>query len=219
MLISYMKKVHHWKTADLNQFTNVLYTVVIKRVHSIKFQSLAPPNGLIRNLSRPYEGRRHDITVLHESRSLNDLRRFAWYNNQPLCIYGDPVYQLSVHRQAPNRQAQNNQDMINYNKAMSEVRVTVEWLFGNIKNYFKFIDFKKKNETLLKPCRKGLCSMYITSKCSYLSIWKSGIYLFWYGSYKLTRMFFMNDCYNSCISFRFNWNVVKIAVVARCHGK
>lgn len=26
---------------------------------------------------------------------------------------------------------------------MSEVRISVEWLFGNIKNYFKFIDFSK----------------------------------------------------------------------------
>ena len=57
---------------------------------------------------------------------------------------GDPAYQLSVILQAPYRQAQNNKDMINYNKAMNEVRVTVEWFFGNIKNYFKFIDFKKK---------------------------------------------------------------------------
>ena len=96
-----------------------------KRVHSIKFQSLALPNGQIGNLSGPYEGRRHDSTMLHESSLFNDLRRFAWYNNQPLCIYGDPAYQLSVHLQAPYRQAQNNQDMINYNKAMSEVRVTV----------------------------------------------------------------------------------------------
>ena len=91
-----------------------------KRVHSIKFQSLALPNGLIGNLSGPYEGRRHDSTMLHESSLLNDLRRFTWYNNQPLCIYGDPAYQLSVHLQAPYRQAQNNQDMINYDKVMSE---------------------------------------------------------------------------------------------------
>ena len=26
---------------------------------------------------------------------------------------------------------------------MSEVRVAVEWLFGDIVNYFKFIDYKK----------------------------------------------------------------------------
>ena len=30
-----------------------------------------------------------------------------------------------------------------WNMSMSSVRVSVEWLFGDIKNYFKFIDFKK----------------------------------------------------------------------------
>ena len=57
-----------------------------KRVHSIKFQSLALPNGLIANLSGLYERRRHYSTMLYESSLLNGLRRFAWYNNQPLCI-------------------------------------------------------------------------------------------------------------------------------------
>ena len=31
-----------------------------------------------------------------------------------------------------------------YNKAMSEVRIAVKMLFGNISNYFKFIDFKRQ---------------------------------------------------------------------------
>ena len=30
-----------------------------------------------------------------------------------------------------------------YNKAMSNVRSSVEWLFGDIINYFKFMVFKK----------------------------------------------------------------------------
>ena len=34
-------------------------------------------------------------------------------------------------------------DQKNWNKSMSRVRVSVEWLFGDIKSYFKFIDFKK----------------------------------------------------------------------------
>ena len=32
--------------------------------------------------------------------------------------------------------------MCAYSKSMSEVRVSVEWLFGDIANYFKFLDFK-----------------------------------------------------------------------------
>ena len=30
-----------------------------------------------------------------------------------------------------------------WNKEMSSVRVSVEWVFGDIKNYFKFLDFRK----------------------------------------------------------------------------
>ena len=30
-----------------------------------------------------------------------------------------------------------------FNEAMSSVRVSVEWLFGDIVDYFKFLDFKR----------------------------------------------------------------------------
>ena len=35
------------------------------------------------------------------------------------------------------------QQMEDYNKAISEVRVSVEWLFGDIISPFKFLDSKK----------------------------------------------------------------------------
>ncbi len=36
-----------------------------KRVHSMKFQSVVIPNGLIANLAGPFEGKRHDSTMLY----------------------------------------------------------------------------------------------------------------------------------------------------------
>lgn len=33
--------------------------------------------------------------------------------------------------------------MKSFNAAMSKVRISVEWLFGDISAYFKFVDFKK----------------------------------------------------------------------------
>ena len=33
--------------------------------------------------------------------------------------------------------------MVHFNKSMSTVRKSVEWLFNDIATYFKFIDFKK----------------------------------------------------------------------------
>ena len=39
-----------------------------KRVHGIKFQSIACPDGMIANLCRPIEGRRHDSFMLARSK-------------------------------------------------------------------------------------------------------------------------------------------------------
>ena len=46
-----------------------------------------------------------------------------------------------------------------YNTAMSSVRTSVEWLFGDIINYFKFLDFKKD----LKLGLSSVGKMYIVS--------------------------------------------------------
>ena len=46
-----------------------------------------------------------------------------------------------------------------YNTAMSAVRSSVEWLFGVIINYFKFLDFKKS----LKIGLSSIGKMYIVS--------------------------------------------------------
>ena len=40
---------------------------------------------------------------------------------------------------------------------MSSVRISVEWLFGDIVNYFKFVDFKKTQKISLSALGK----MYI----------------------------------------------------------
>ena len=41
-----------------------------------------------------------------------------------------------------------------YNAAMSGVRTSVEWLFGDIINYFKFLDFKKNLKIQLSSVGK-----------------------------------------------------------------
>ena len=125
-----------------------------KRVHAIKVQSVVTPNGLVANLSGPFEGKRHDSTILQESGLLTDLRRVAFYNAEPLCLYGDPAYPLGQHLQGPFRGNNLTPQMELYNKSMSEVRVAVELLFGNITNYFKFIDFKRQMKINLSPVGK-----------------------------------------------------------------
>lgn len=118
-----------------------------KRVHALKFQAVATPNGLIANLYGPVEGRRHDAGMLKDSGLINTLERQAFSTRgDVLCLYGDPAYPLRPHLMTPYRLGEVpilTPNMKAFNQKMSSVRVAVEWLFGDVSNYFKFIDFKK----------------------------------------------------------------------------
>ena len=69
-----------------------------KRVHSIKFQYVVAPNGIVANIYGPVEGKRHDSGMLAESGLLNEFQQHSFApNGDPLCIYGDPAYPFRVH--------------------------------------------------------------------------------------------------------------------------
>ena len=71
--------------------------------------------------------------MLADSGLLNDLGRFAFSPaGPPMCVYGDPAYPLHIHLQALFRQAHLTPLMEEDNTAMSTVRTSVEWIFGDI---------------------------------------------------------------------------------------
>ena len=112
-------------------------------MHVIKFQAIVTPNGLIANLFGPFEGRRPDIGILADSGLLPQLQQYCHTpNNIQLCIYGDMGYPIWPQLQTPFQGA-NIAPEYDYNNAMSKVRTVEEWLFGDILNYKKFMDFKK----------------------------------------------------------------------------
>ena len=147
-----------------------------KRVHAIKFQSDITPNGMIANLYGPVEGRRHDSGMLAMSGLLELLEQHLFSpTGQALCIYGDPAYPHRLHLQCPfARRAVFTPEEQAFNHSLSQVRVSVEWVFGDIVNYFKFVDFKKnlkinlltwitrRHLTLLKLFRSLLIDIIIT---------------------------------------------------------
>jgi hypothetical protein len=104
------------------------------------------PNGLIANLSGPYEGKKHDSGMLRESGLLTSLLTSLEEHSfsstgDILCIYGDPAYPLRPHLQAPFKTAVRlTEEQLAFNRAMSAARVSVEWVFGDIVNFFKFLD-------------------------------------------------------------------------------
>ena len=98
----------------------------------------------------------HDSAMLAMSVPLTQLEEHSFSpENQPLCIYGDPAYPHRIHLQYPYQQRHNlTPEHHAVNHSMSQVRVSVEWIFGEIVSYFKFVDFKKNLKTGLCPVSK-----------------------------------------------------------------
>ena len=145
-----------------------------KRIHAIKFQSVVAPNGLIANLYGPVEGRQHESGMLAKSRLLTSLQEHSFSpNGQPLCIYGDPAYPMRIHLQAPFKGARLTPIQQDFNKAMSQVRISVEWVFGDIIDYFAFLDFRKNLKVGLSAVGKmyAVCALLTNARrCLHKSI-------------------------------------------------
>ena len=127
------------------------------------------------------EGKRHDAAMLADSNLLTALEQYAVSpTGKEMCIYGDPAYPLRVNLMAPFRGAALKAQMEAFNKSMSNVRTSVEWLFGDIVEYFKFMDFKKnltiglssigKLYVVCALLRNALTCLYGNSTSSYFKL-------------------------------------------------
>ena len=74
------------------------------------------------------------------------------------CLYRESAYPLRVHLQAPFRNAVLTQRMEDVNYSMSAVRSS-EWLFSNVINHSKFLDFKEN----LKIGLRSVGKIYVIS--------------------------------------------------------
>lgn len=128
-----------------------------KRLHSLKYQSIACPNGLIANMFGPVEGRRHDSGLLRMSQITEQLSNIR-INDTVGCIYGDPAYPLREYLQVPIRRPGTAAER-NFNSKMSQSRICVEWVFGKILNNFAFLDYKKNQ----KLCKQAVGKMYLVA--------------------------------------------------------
>jgi nuclease HARBI1 len=124
-----------------------------KRVHALKFQSVSAPDGIIVDLTGPWEGRRHDCGMLRESGLLGRLENIRTALGDAT-IYGDPAYPISPVLQVPFKGACVSESQQEWNSKMSRVRVSVEWCFGKVLVLFPFIDFKKNLKIYLQPVGK-----------------------------------------------------------------
>ena len=128
-------------------------------------QSLVTPNGLIAHLFGPMEGKRHDAFMLSISGLTPKISRFNQPSGAPYVVYGDPAYGLMRNIMAPYRGAQLTAQQQQFNKSMSAVRISVEWTFGKICQYFTYVDLKRNNKVLLQPIGKYYAVAALLTNC------------------------------------------------------
>ena len=125
-----------------------------KRQHSLKYQSLILPNGIIAHFYGPVEGRRHDSGVYFESgldQLISDVRNS---NGEEMAVYANSAYALRSYLITPFKGANLTQEQIDFNANMSSMRQSVEWGFGKLTNLFAFIGYHKNLKVYLQPVAK-----------------------------------------------------------------
>ncbi|XP_021953483.1 uncharacterized protein LOC110850356 isoform X1 [Folsomia candida] len=139
------------------------------KTHTLKYQSIMLPNGIIGRLDGPFNGRRHDSAILGLSGLIEELeRKFVQNDGSWYTLYGDPGYANQKFIKIGYKNNSRNPLTIqqkNFNRDMSALRVHVEYGFGKVIQLFVFLDYKKNQKLLLQCLRKQYDVAVILSNC------------------------------------------------------
>ena len=136
-----------------------------KCIHSLKYQALMCPNGMLAHFYGPIEGRRHDSALYYMSNLDAQLPLIVDSNNQQLCIYGDSAYALRRYLITPFKGANITQVQHDFNKTMASHRVAVEWGFAKMTQIFAFLAFHHNQKVFLQPITKYWIVAAVLTNC------------------------------------------------------
>ncbi|ETV84156.1 hypothetical protein H257_03442 [Aphanomyces astaci] len=134
-----------------------------KRRHAVKYQTLVTPDGIISHAFGPIEGGRHDLTILRQSKLESGIAADTRFRG--FVIYGDPAYGYSDQLASPFGGARLTAALREVNKSMSRVRISVEWSFGQVLQYWPIVDFKKKLRIGNSPIAKMYKVAVLLTNC------------------------------------------------------
>lgn len=122
-----------------------------KRKHALKFQAVTLADGMFAHVYGPVEGRRHDWTLYARSELDGNLEVVLVVGGRQFCIYGDSGYNRRDYLEIPFQGSNLSPDQAAFNKAMSAARITVEWMFKEVKTFWTMVDFPRKMRVLQIP--------------------------------------------------------------------
>eukprot|EP00171_Calliarthron_tuberculosum_P004409 IDg4409t1 len=102
-------------------------------------------DGTVLKIARPSDnGLQNVVYNSHQARSCAQLEECMLVDGTQFCIYGDSGYNWREYMEVPFQGAHLGEDARAFNTAMAMSRVTVEWMFKEIKLFWTLMDFKRK---------------------------------------------------------------------------
>lgn len=121
----------------------------------MKYSAVMCPDGLFAHVSGPFAGRKHDMQMYRESGLPDCIRRHAFVDGQQYHVIADQGYTLDgfiVTAFPRGREMTPLQQ--EFNARLTRARISVEWGFGYIANYWKVLELKNKQKVLLSALGK-----------------------------------------------------------------
>ena len=141
-----------------------------KRTYALKYQTVNTPDGLILHFCGPIEGRRHDWTLYVKSELDAILPSVLKIDGMRFCLFEDSGYNRRWYTEVLFQGSELSAAQRAFHKAMSSVRISVEWILKEVKRQFTVMDFKRKVKHVESPI--GL--MFL--RCMFLSNFRNCIY-------------------------------------------
>jgi hypothetical protein len=127
-----------------------------KKAHTIKYQAIMTPDGIISHIAGPYEGRLGDWGAWKASEFATVLRGLLdpLLEEERLYLYGDPAYSCSygvIGAYKATVSAGLTPEQQGFNRDMSALRISVEHGFGKVMNLWRFNAFSRDLKIGLSP--------------------------------------------------------------------
>jgi len=116
-----------------------------KKLHGMKWQTIILANGMDFHIFGPLSVRRNDLTALDKSDIENKIREQFFVDEIVLKLFGDSAFMvsdiMSTAESLPGR-------------GMSSVREVIEWSYKDVKQLWKYCDYKHVLQLRKQPVAK-----------------------------------------------------------------
>ena len=126
--------------------------------------------------------RRCHASRLQSSSRYATLCFFTWASGSSTMCFGDPAYPLRVHLQMPFKNMILTPQMVNFNKAISSVRVSVEMAIWRHSWVLQVCRFQREPQDWTFFNRKDVHCLRLIKKSINMLIWQHNLRVFLAGS-------------------------------------